>query len=100
YESWSTPGSAGGKHVPQLRDPQDQFYPLSEFAAGSTVVGRVATATVAPGKHVEDVLVFDAPKAPMEFFRLELPATACGGKGFFRLEMPAAQQGHTLNLKG
>jgi hypothetical protein len=91
YETWGAPGSAGGKHLPQLRDPQGQLVPLSEFVPGCTVVGRVTMASVGPGRHIEDVLVFDAPKGPVEFFRLELPATACGGMGTFRLEIPASQ---------
>jgi len=52
------------------------------------VAGHVRTASLAPGKYVEDVLVFEPPAADVQSLRLELPAEACGRSGVFRFQIP------------
>jgi hypothetical protein len=48
----------------------------------------VSSASVHPGKSVEDVVVFEEPVARAEYLRLELPASAFGGTGKLRFQIP------------
>ena len=63
-------------------------YRPRSFAAAVKIPGQTQQAAFAPGKWVEDVLVFDVPPADFKFVRLELPCATCGGTGSLNLEIP------------
>jgi hypothetical protein len=48
----------------------------------------VPRASLPTAKSVDDVLVFEAPPASINYLRLELPCAAFGAKGKLRLEIP------------
>jgi hypothetical protein len=86
YTSWG--GAAPGRPRLVLRDNQGRTYPEKAFSFGWVVKGRTATASIPPGKTLDDVLVFEAPPAAVEYLRLELPGSAVGAEGPFRMEVP------------
>jgi hypothetical protein len=73
---------------PVLRDNQGKAYAVKAFGAGWVVKGKAAAASIPPGKTLDDVLVFEAPPANIEFLRLELPASAVGAEGRLHIEIP------------
>ena len=72
----------------RLTDSQGKAYRPRVFAPAQKVSGQVRQAAFAPGKWVEDLLVFEAPPLDIKFVHLELPCAACGGKGSLNLEIP------------
>lgn len=72
----------------RLTDPQGKAYQPRFLGANAKLLGQVQQAAFAPGKWVEDALVFEAPPADVKFVRLELPCNACGGTGILNLEIP------------
>jgi hypothetical protein len=86
YAGWG--GAANSQDKPVLRDNKGKTYAEKVFAAGWVVKGRVANAAIAPGKTLDDVLVFEAPPPGVEHLRLELPASAVGAEGRLRMEIP------------
>lgn len=85
FDSWAAPATAE-RPAPTLKDNQGKNYRLKP-APGATAPGRVP---LAPSKTVEDLLLFEAPPATVEYLRLELPAEAFGGSGPLRLQLPRA----------
>jgi hypothetical protein len=71
-----------------LTDNVGKSYRLKDFGPGEEVVGRTSRASISPAKSADDVLVFEAPKTPILFLRLELPCAAFGAKGSVKLEVP------------
>ncbi len=86
YTGWG--GGASGQDRPVLRDDRGRTYAEKLFAPGWVVKGHVASATIPPGKTQDDVLIFEAPPASIEYLRLELPASAVGAEGRLRMEVP------------
>jgi hypothetical protein len=73
---------------PVLRDNQGKAYATKAFPAGWAVKGKAASASIPPGKMLDDVLVFEAPPPDIKFLRLELPASAVGAAGRLHMEIP------------
>jgi hypothetical protein len=48
----------------------------------------VPSASICPGKSVEDVVVFEEPVARAEYLRLELLASTFKGTGMLRFQIP------------
>jgi hypothetical protein len=80
-------GDAQAKDKPVLRDNKGKTYATKAFGPGWSVKGRVASASIPPGKTLDTVLVFEAPPAGIEYLRLELPASALGTDGWLRMEI-------------
>jgi len=73
---------------PILTDHEGKVYQRKDFGSGVEVVEQAAAVALRPGRWVEDVLIFEAPPAKVEFLHLELPAGACGLSGKFQLAIP------------
>jgi hypothetical protein len=86
YKGWGEP--ALGLARPVLRDDNGKSYAEKSFARGWQIKGRSAAATLAPGKSIDDVLVFEAPPQSVEYLRLELPGWAVSTGGSLRLQIP------------
>jgi hypothetical protein len=86
YTNGGDPASARDR--PILRDNQGKSYPEKVFGAGWVVKGRATTASIPPGKTLDDLLVFEAPPASIDHLRLELPGSAFGADGQLRMEIP------------
>jgi hypothetical protein len=87
YTSWGNGSQTQDR--PALRDNQGKSYPEKAFFDPAWIVkGRATTATIPPGKFIDDVLVFEAPAEPVDYFRLELPASAVSAKGLLHFEIP------------
>jgi hypothetical protein len=84
YSSW---GEAG-PFAATLKDTRGAGYRLQTLGAGVEIVGHISRGTLAPGKAVDDVLVYPASAAQAEKLYVELPATALGLPGLFRFEIP------------
>jgi hypothetical protein len=87
YSSWDQSRSADPALVPVLHDAGGKNYPLRVFEPGQEAVGHVSTWSIAPGKFVDDILVFEAV-ARVEFLRLELPCQAFQEDDTIRLQIP------------
>jgi hypothetical protein len=74
--------------APALTDNQGKSYRVKHFESGRKVKGHVASASIPTQKFVDDVLIFEAPAAGVEYLRLEIPASAFGADGVVRLEIP------------
>lgn len=85
YEGW---GLGDDKNQARLTDNTGRTYARKSFDPGVEVIGQNRGESVHPGRSAEDLLVFEAPPANVEYLRLELPASACGGTGVFRLTIP------------
>jgi hypothetical protein len=85
YAGW---GGAEARDRPVLRDDQGKTYREKAFGPGWVVKGRATSASIPPGKWLDDVLVFEAPPATIDYLRLELPASAFGAEGKLQMEVP------------
>jgi hypothetical protein len=88
YRSWGGMGTVPSEHPATLTDSQGKNYSSCNHQLGRPVKGQVQEVTLKPGQQVEDLLVFDAPTKNVEFYRLQLPASAWGGEGVLRLHLP------------
>ena len=96
YRSWY--GRAfddqGTPRIAQLSDNTQRKYEMMVFSGVKSIKGHIREARLKPQERIEDVVVFALPedldRARIEYFRLELPAAACGGSGFGRFEIPSA----------
>ncbi|HEV3082217.1 MAG TPA: hypothetical protein VGY66_20710 [Gemmataceae bacterium] len=84
YSSWG--GSEA--RMPILKDDHGRTYKLQTFGHDVEIPGHISRATLAPGKAIEDVLVYPAPEAGVQLLRLELPGSAFGAPGVLRFEIP------------
>lgn len=87
YTGWGVTGPEPDAAA-RLTDSQGKAYRPRLFPDSLKVSGQVRQAAFAPGKWVDDLLVFEAPPADTKFVRLELPCAALGGKGMINLEIP------------
>jgi hypothetical protein len=74
--------------MPILKDDHGRTYKLQTFGHDVEIPGHISRATLAPGKAIEDVLVYPAPEAGVQVLRLELPGLAFGATGVVRFEIP------------
>jgi hypothetical protein len=86
YNGWDSGDKDRGR--PMLRDDQGKTYAAKTFGPGWVVKGRAGSATIPPGKTLDDVLVFEAPPATVAYLRLELPGAPVGAKGKLQMEIP------------
>jgi hypothetical protein len=88
YEGWVQPSADEGKHRPKLRDNAGRAYAQRSLGQGVHVVGQTGGGSVFPGKHLDEVLIYDAPPGRIDGLQLELPASAVGLEGVFRFQIP------------
>ena len=98
YRSWygNTFADKGKQQTAELMDSSGRAYSMMTFQEISRIAGHVDKAELAARSNrdqdssVSDVLVFEMPEgmkpSSQKYFRLRLPAAACGGNGSFRLE--------------
>jgi hypothetical protein len=86
YTCWANGDPAQGQ--PVLRDDQGKTYSVKTFGSGGVVKGRAKNSTIAPGKFVDDVLIFEPPPKNIAYLRLQLPAAVVGAEGQLRMEIP------------
>jgi hypothetical protein len=87
YKAWGGAEENGSR--PRLRDNHGKVYRLAALGSEGKIVGQLRKADLLPGKPIADMLVFEAPEEGVGYLRLELPASALGGKGNLRLHIPA-----------
>jgi hypothetical protein len=85
YRSW---GEGDPATLPRLTDNTGKAYACKGFGPGWSVVGRVRTAQLPPMKWIDDVLVFEATPASIEYLRLELPCAVFAAPGQMKFEIP------------
>jgi hypothetical protein len=88
YEPWSDRAVSPSKHPPTLTDNRERSYPQKTFDRAWTVAGRADRGALTPGRGLNEVLIFPAPGADVEYLRLALPAAAFGAAGEFRFQIP------------
>ena len=88
YEPWADLPGSPSKNPPTLTDNLNQTYSQKTFGPGRKAAGRSERGYLTPGRMVEEVLVFPAPPAKVEYLRLQLPASAFGEPGEFRFQIP------------
>ncbi len=93
YSGW---GQWGSENAASLRDTKGKVFPLKHFNAEWDVEGQVRSTSLFPGKSIDDILIFEAPKSKEipAHLRLELPGAAYGGTDKFLFEIP----GKTINV--
>jgi hypothetical protein len=84
YKSWY----AVDAPALSLTDNLGHSYRLTRFEPGRAVKGHTPKASLPAQKHVNDVLIFEAPVGKVEYLRLELPASVFGAEGLVHLEIP------------
>lgn len=93
YTSWQGNSfTVEGKQVrATLVDDRGRSY-MQGFAQVAGLKGHTPRAILASQEEAEDVVVFTIPervaRRTIRYFRLELPAEACGGSGVYRFEIP------------
>jgi hypothetical protein len=88
YESWGDTSQLFDRHVPILKDNFNNNYRRMSFDLGTRVQEQLSSESIHPGMSVDDVLVFEQPLDRISYLRLELPASAFGGKGQLRFQIP------------
>jgi hypothetical protein len=83
YNGW---GGAGEE--PVLRDGQGKTYREKVFPPGWVVKGRAKAASIPPGKFLDAVVAFEAPRATVDALSLELPGAPVGVAGKLQVEIP------------
>jgi hypothetical protein len=72
-----------------LSDNFENSYRRAGFGAARPA-GQVTSASIYPGKSLDDLLVFEVPVEKAEFLRLELPGANLHQDGSFRFQIPCA----------
>ena len=88
YQTWaarSTDILASGKA--SVSDEFDNSYSNAQFGFGLSVVDQQTVVSIYPGKSVTDVLAFEEPIKKARLLKIELPASAFGGKGMLRMKV-------------
>lgn len=75
----------------KLTDESENRYRQIRFGATSRVVGTESSASIYPGKSIEDAVVFEPPVEGAETLRLVLSAKLFGAEGAIRFESPASE---------
>lgn len=86
YSGWGGTRVKPGEEVPTLADEKGNFYRriLLEDLQGQVTNLEL----LAPGKKVEDLLVFEVPAEKATTLNLELPGSYLAGKGVLKLRIP------------
>jgi hypothetical protein len=84
----SLTSAAAGTPALRLTDNTGRVIHLYQLPPGWKPDGPIDQASLPPGESAKDVLLFELPAAPVETFRLELPASAFEGVGTFRFQIP------------
>jgi len=92
YESWGDTSHLIDHHFPSLKDNFNNNYRRITFGVFTRVKDQLSSESIRPGTSVEDVLVFEQPIDRINYLRLELPASAFGGKGKLRFQINAYGQ--------
>jgi HEAT repeat protein len=79
---------AAGDERGRLMDGHGASYPCRPPVGVEGAGAGNAQEVVPPGGAATDVLAFDVPRPPVDYLRLELPASAFGGTGQLRLQLP------------
>jgi hypothetical protein len=87
YVSWGEPGTGGTKALVRVQDQRDHAYAAKSFG-DTDVVGHVHKGSIAAGKSLDDLLVFEAPPTDVEYLHLELSTTAFHQPGRLRAKIP------------
>jgi hypothetical protein len=87
FEGWAATAGPDGSAV-RLTDAAGKALPAKTFDRGTTAAWLVQPAGLFPGKSAERLLVFEAPAAPFDRLRLELPGSAFGSPETVRLVFP------------
>jgi hypothetical protein len=95
YSGWDQAASDDPGNTPVVHDSNGKIYAWKVFDPGHEMVGHVSKWSIAPGKWVDDILVFEAvpggdglKSVPLEFLRLELPCQAFQEEGTIHLQIP------------
>jgi hypothetical protein len=88
FESWGNSNFGDGRNRPILTGNSSHAYSLRKFEAGTQVAGHERSKGLYPKLYADDYLIFEAPRPGLEYFRLELPASAFGGMGTLRFQIP------------
>ncbi len=90
YTGWSQgePDPPPGTELATLTDEHGDSYKLITFGGERRVQGQVRAESIAPGKGVSDVLVFDPPAPAAQSLKLALPARNFGGTGTIGFMVP------------
>jgi hypothetical protein len=87
YQGWAETPYASNASA-SLRDGRGRAVPQHQFAGSYRVTGQLQQGFIMPGKHLDDVLVFEPPPEGFEYLRLELPLVAFGREGVARWQIP------------
>jgi hypothetical protein len=85
YKGWD---GMGADEEPVLRDAQGKTYREKAFPPGWVVKGRAKASSIPPGKFLDDVVAFEAPRATVDSLSLELPGGPVGVAGKLKVEIP------------
>lgn len=88
YRSWGNTSTPLQIHAGKLKDNFGNPHQLAVWGFGTMPEEQTTTASILPGKSIDDVLVFDEPVAKASSFQLELPAGAFEGQGLLRFRIP------------
>ncbi len=89
YSSWLGADFTLKRDFATLTDNFDNHYKRVDFGLSAKPVGHSASASIYPGKNIEDVLIFQEPLSTTQYLNLELPAENFGGTGMLRFRISA-----------
>lgn len=89
YSTW-VPDLNVAKTVAKLTDDGGAECKRVKFGFGNNVKDRTVLDTVAPGKAIGDLLVFEVPAPMAKYLDLDLPGANCKAAGTFRFRIDAA----------
>lgn len=88
YHSW-VPDLDAAKTVAKLVDDRGNELKRVTFGFGNNVKDRTVLDTLAPGKTIGDLLVFESPSAEAKYVDLVLPGKNVGVAGEFKFRIEA-----------
>jgi hypothetical protein len=89
YRSWQGSDVAFTRDYGILNDNFGNTYKRITFGFTTEIAGNTKSASIYPGRAVDDVLVFEPPIKGVQHLHLELPAKNFGGEAMLRLRIPA-----------
>jgi hypothetical protein len=88
YQTW-VPDLESARSVARLADDRGAELKRVTFGFGNNVKDRTVLDTLAPGKTVTDLLVFEVPDPDAAYLDLDLPGANCGVSGTYRFRIDA-----------
>jgi hypothetical protein len=88
FECWGNINFGDANHAPSLTDNLGNIYKARAFDTGTEIAGHDRNPSLYPKLYADDLVVFEVPRADVEFLHLELPASAFGGSGTLRFQIP------------